>query len=246
LGKDKMQVLSNVRLTIGDMLAGKYGGDNGAALAGSKALMAVKSQLDRVAAKASPEFAQANQAFRQHSGEINRMQIGQSLIGQRSGSAVLDPVTGEQVLLPASFSSRARNLDKVAAEATGFRKAKAGNYLTPDDLKTISAVQDDLQRKAFAATAGSGGNSQTFERMALNDRVAGGLLAKAPIIGKAFEYLDAVGQQRLRAQLSQVLQNPQQARALLARLPAQDRLALENAMNAAGSTLGVAALPAAK
>lgn len=243
-GHDKVAVLDNVRKTIGDMLSGKYGGDTPGALAGSRELMVVKNQLDRVLARQAPEYGQYLDAFRDGSKAMNRMEVGQSLISSRSGKADLDAVTGKQVLTPAAFSGRARDLDKVSAEATGFRKAKADNILRPEDFAAVRNVQDDLERRAFAATAGSGGNSQTFERMATNDRVAGGLMTKAPLgIGKLFEYLNDLGESRLQAKLSQVLANPAQARAILLRLPVNDRRTIESVLSRAGG-LGGAALPA--
>lgn len=236
--EDRVAVLDNVRKTIGDMLSGKYGGDSAASLAGSRELMTIKSQLDRVLQKQAPEYAQYLDAFRQGSKPINRMELGQSLLTSRSGSAILDPVTGKQTLTPAAFSGRARNLDKVAQEATGFRKAKAAGILQPEDLAAIKAVQDDLERRAFAATAGSGGNSQTFERLALNDKLAGGVAGRIPYVGPAVQYLRERGQQRLQARLFEVLQNPEQARAILAKVPEKDRKLLQVALSRTGGYTG--------
>lgn len=237
VGHDKLSVLYNVRKEINDMLSGKYGGDSAAALAGSRELMAVRGQLDRVLERQAPVFGQYMDAYRQGSAPINRMEVGQSLIGQRSGSAILDPVTGEQVLTPAAFSRQARDLDRVAQQATGFRKAKAGDILQPDDMTTIRGVQDDLERRAFVATSPAA-NSQTFERLAMDERVAGGLAARIPLVGQAVGYLREIGQARLERTLVEVLANPEQARAILARVPAADRRAIETAISRAGGSLG--------
>lgn len=245
-GHDRVAVIDNVRKTIGDMLSGKYGGESAAALAGSRELMAVKSQLDRVLEKQAPQYGQYIDAFRKGSVPINRMEIGQSLMGSRSGSAILDPVTGRQVLTPAAFSRQARNLDAVAADATGFRKAKAADYLTPQNMATIAGVQDDLERRAFAATAGSGGNSQTFERMALNQRMAGGAAGRLPFVGRAMGYLNEMGQARLHAKLSEMLANPAEARVVLQRLSVPDRRIIETAVSRAGGSMGALLLPVLK
>ena len=242
-GQDRVAVLDNIRKTIGDMLGGKLGGESAAALAGSRELMSLRAQLDRVLAKQAPEYGQYLDAYRQGSRPINRMEVGQSLLSQRSGSAILDPVTGKQVLTPASFSNQARNLDRVAQQATGFRKARATDILEPDDFNTIDAVQQDLERRAFAATGGSGGNSQTFERMALNDRLAGGFAGRISVVGPVLRYLGEIGETRLQARLTEILQNPEQARALLARMPVEERRALEEAFSRNGGRLG-ALLPA--
>lgn len=239
-GTAKVAVLDNVRKTIGDMLGGKYGGDNAAALAGSRELMVIRNQLDRALAKQAPAYGQYLDAFRQGSQPINRMQIGQELLGARSGSAVLDPVTGQQQLLPAAFSRAARNLDDVAASATGFRKAKADQILQPQDRQTIAAVQDDLERRSFAVSAGSGGGSPTFERGALDQKVMAGLVRRIPGAGWAFDELERIGQARLQAKLAEVLANPSEARAILARVPQQDRRLLEDLLSRTGGVAGVA------
>jgi hypothetical protein len=229
------QSLYNVRKTIGDMLSGKYGGESAAALAGSRELIAVRDQLDRVLTKASPEFGQYMDAFKQGSRPINRMELGQQLIGPKSGSAIVDPVTGEQVLTPAAFSRQARNLDQTAATATGFRKAKAADILRPQDVQTIRAVEDDLRRQNFRATAGSGGNSQTDERAELGRRLLAPTLARSiPGYQAAADYLERVGQARLQSKLAEVMQNPAQARALLARVPPQERRVIEAALVRSG------------
>jgi hypothetical protein len=236
--------LYQVRKDIGDLLSGKAGADKSYAKAASKELIQIRDLLDQQIAAKSPAFGQYLDAFRQGSKAVDRIKVGQRLTGKASGGAVLDPVTGKQVLMPASFSAAARDLDAVAAKATGFRKAQAADVLEPADLSTIRNVQDDLERRAFAATAGSGGNSQTFERMALNQRMAGGIASRLPIVGRAFDYLNEVGQARLQARLSEVLANPAQARAILAKLPANDRRVLETAISRAGGLAGGATVPA--
>lgn len=234
--------LENVRQFIGRLISGTAN-NNGAKL---HELMDAKGQLVDLMGAASPDFETYLRAYAEGSRPINRMQIGQSLLTSRSGSAILDPVTGEQVLTPAAFSGRARNLDRVAQEATQFKRARAADYLEPEDLATISNVQDDLERRAFAATAGSGGNSQTFERMALNDRLTGGFASRLPIVGRAVEYLGQIGETRLQATLSEMLASPDRARAILQRLPAQDRRVIENALSRTGGSIGALLLPVQK
>lgn len=230
--------LYNVRKYIGDLLEGKAGADKGYARAASRELIALRDAIDQQVSAAAPEFGQYLAAYRQGSVPINRMQIGQRLISQKSGSTILDQITGEQVLTPARFSQQARNLDQVAQKATGFGKARAADYLTPDDMGTIRAVQDDLERRAFAATAGSGGNSHTAERLALGERVAGGMASRIPLVGQAVGYLREFGQARLEQKLVEVLANPAQARAILAKVPANDRRIIETAIARAGGSLG--------
>ncbi|QWF19303.1 hypothetical protein [Lysobacter capsici] len=243
VAENRLSVLYNVRKTIDDMLSGKYGGESAAALAGSRELLKVKESLDEALASASPEFAQYLDAFRKGSIPIGRMQIGRELMER--GGAVPDAVSGSKVLTPAQFSKATSNMDRVAAKATGFNKAEASRYLEPEDMATINAIQDDLQRRSFAATAGSGGNSQTAERLMGDDRLSRGLVSRAaeriPVFGAAAQYLRDAGQQRLEAKLAEVMMNPAQARSILAAVPAEDRRVLQLALGRVGNAAGAVA-----
>lgn len=239
-GIDTVASRYGTRKFIDNLLSGKAGGDKSYARAASRELMQVKEALDEQLAQASPAFAQYLEKFRSMSAPIGRMQIGQDLLER--GGVVPDAVSGNTVLTPAQFSKAARDLDQVAAKATGFKKAEAGRYLTDADTATIGAIQDDLQRRSFAATAGSGGNSQTAERLMGNERLArsltGRIADRIPLFGAASQYLRESGQQRLEAKLAEVLMNPGQARSILAAAPAEDRRILQAALGRAGSLVG--------
>lgn len=225
-------VLDNVRQTIGDMLSGKYGGESAAALRGSRELLAIRDSLNKEIGDQVPAFTDYLNAFRQGSGPINRMEVGRDLLSPSSGGAVQDAL-GNQVLTPAQFSKKARDLDAVAARATGFAKAKAADILKPTDIATIKAIQDDLERQAFRQTAGSGGNSQTFERLGVQGRIAkrgaSSLLGNIPVVGRfAGDMLDALERSknaRIQERLAYLVANPEEARRVIAALnPAGQRI----------------------
>lgn len=238
--RDEVAQLYNARKTLGDLMSGKLAGEKPHTQAATRELIAIRNGLDRVMSKASPEFGQYLDAYREGSKAVNRAQLGQQLI-EGGGGNILDPVTGLPTLTAGSFGRQANNLDATAAKATGFRKARADSILQPQDLDTVRAVQDDLNRRSFAATAGSGGNSQTFERMAMNDRLAGGFASRIPIIGRAVEYLGQIGEARLQAKLGEMLADPSKARAILANLPDSDRRLIEDALRRVGGTSGAVA-----
>lgn len=237
--RDEVAQLYNVRKTLDDWMTGKMANEKPATLAAKNEIMAIKRGLDRVIAKASPEFGQYLDAYRSGSKVADRMRLGSTLIDAGSGSAILDPVTGQPTLTAAAFGRQAQNLDKAAASATGFRKAKAANILQPEDMSAIRAIQDDLNRRAFAATAGTGGNSQTFERLAMQDRLGASAASKLPLIGGLAEVLNKVGNSRVNAKVAFLLQNPEEARRLLAALPAADRVVVEDVLARIGGTSGV-------
>jgi hypothetical protein len=240
---DDVYSLYGVRKYIGDLLSGKAGADKSYARAASKELKSIQEVLDDKLAAKSPSFAQYLDAYRSGSKPINRMQTGQQLLASDSGGAVLDPQTGMQVLTPASFSRKARNLDAVAAKATGFKKAKADQILEPQDLATIRAIQDDLERQSFRATAGSGGNSMTQERQALQGRMGRRLASKVPVVGGFVEALDQLGNQRVNDRLAYLIANPAEARRVLSALNQQDRAVLSRALVQLGGRTG-ASVPA--
>lgn len=238
VARDEVPGLYNVRKTLGDLMSGKLSGEAPAAQAATRELMMVRNGLDRAIGKTAPEFKGYLQAYREGSQPINRMQLGQHLIDKGAGGSVVDPVTGAPTLTPASFSRQASNLDAAAAAATGFRKAKAADILQPQDIAVIKAIQNDLERKSFAGTAGSGGNSHTFERQALENKLGAQAANGIPVLGKFAGVLNKIADRRVQARVVYLLQNPGRARAVLQSLPADERRVVQDALSRAGGAAG--------
>lgn len=242
----------SVRKEINNLLSGKAGSDATASRSATRQLMQMRQEIDDEMTMRAPSFARYLSAYQDASLPINRMEIGRELMGRSSGGSVLDPVTGSQVLTPAQFSKMARDLDQVAAKATGFSKAKASDILNASDISIIKAIQDDLERQAFRATAGSGGGSPTFERLSLDQqlgrRAAGGLAAQIPIAGPYVRdligVLDRTRNDRVKERLAYLVANPDEARRVLQSLPASGRSIVEKALTqisgatAAGAAVG--------
>lgn len=245
---DDVFSLYGTRKYIDDLLSGKAGADKSYAKAATRELMEIKGALDKQLADASPSFADYLSRYRELSVPINRMQLGQALTSAKSGSAILDPVTGAQVLTPAQFSKASRSLDEIAAKATGFKKAKAEQILQPSDVAVIKAIQDDMERQAFRATAGSGGNSQTFERGAIDQRMAraaasdlvGGLPGGKYIAG-FMESLDKAKNDRVKERLAYLVANPDEAERVIRALPGPSREIVRKALTQIGGSTGAAA-----
>jgi hypothetical protein len=228
-------VLDNVRMTLGDMLSGKYGGENAQQLAGSRALLTVRDSLNEEIGRQVPEFTNYLNAYRQNSVPINRMELGRDLIER--GSASVRDATGTPRLMPGTFA-KANDLDTMAQKATGFGKAKASDILTPDDLKLISAVQDDLQRQ-FARQSSATAGSQTFERGEIGKRVVKRGLSALPFgIGSFAEGMQKAGAERVQEKLAYLLANPDEARRVLAALEPKQRSAVSRALAAASAQSG--------
>lgn len=240
---DSVPGLYNVRKYVGDLLSGRAGGDTVSAKAASRELIDIRDAIDGELQRRAPSFSKYLTAYQDASKPINRMEVGQDFLKSSSGSAVLDPVTGSQVLTPAQFSKKVRNLDLVAARATGFKKAKASDILSPSDISSIKAIQDDLERQAFRATAGSGGNSQTFERGEVQKRISRGVgreaLRHVPAIGRyAGDFLDMLDKsrnERVKERLAYLVANPEEARRVLAALPPSGQKIVDGALTRLGA-----------
>ncbi|HHW4685564.1 MAG TPA: hypothetical protein ACQGQG_09795 [Xylella sp.] len=222
----RMDYLENARQSAGDLITRTPDGT----MRRLPDLIQAKDIITDQMRAASPSFAQYLDHFQSMSAPINRMQIGQDLLLPTSGGATRD-VLGNQVLTPAQFSKKARNLDAVAAHATDFPRAKAADILQPSDIATIKAIQDDLERQAFRMTAGSGGNSNTFERLGVQDRIArrgaSQMLGHVPFVGRFAEdflsTLEKTRHQRIQERLAYLIANPAEARRVLDALPPAGR-----------------------
>lgn len=220
-------ILDNIRDDINNAMSNKGGDVN------IRHLAMVKDAFTGFLKQKSPEFNKALTGWAKDSVPISRMDIGKAIVAPSSKGAAQDRV-GYEVLKPQQFKGRMDNLDTVAQRATGFNRAKASDYLTPEDMKKLGNVSDDLERQRFADTKGALFGSPTAQRIQANKQLENTVLSKIPVVGKAFKWLDDIGQEKLKTKLSEVLINPQQARAILASYPANERLVIENAIRSMG------------
>jgi hypothetical protein len=175
------QQLHYIKLAVDDALSKT--GPGGIGNVERRSLMGVKDALVSNISRAIPEYGQAMQAYAANSTPIGRMQIGQELLSRGRGAQ--DDILGNPLLQPGRFGRAAQNLEQVTQSATGFNKAKPGDYLTPDDLKVISSINDDLRRVAVRQANPAQPGSATFEAGAL--AVGPRLLAKwSRLIRKAW------------------------------------------------------------
>ncbi len=218
---DSVASLYGSRKYIGDLLEGKAGPDKGYAKAATRELMQIRDALDEQLAQRAPSFPEYLQAYRQASKPINRMEVGREVL-QRSSGAVPDQL-GNPVLTPAGVMRATGDLDAIAAKATGFKKARAADILSAEDVSAIRAIQQDMVRQANRQRSGTAG-SQTAERLAIGDRIAKQSLAtRIPWAGQFFEHFEAKANEQLQERLAFMMANPQEAKRVLAALPEKDR-----------------------
>ena len=239
-GGDSFAGLVNSRDYIDALLTGKAGDASKAAKAATRELMQIKGRLDEEIASRAPSYPDYLRSYQAESAPINRMQVGQELL-RRTSAGQLDTPTGVETLLPAQFGRQVRGLDRLAQQATGFKKAQADKILTPQDMSTIGAVNDDLGRQYYAETAARGPGSDTFQKLMTQGDVLGAVQEmgiKIPYAG-AFQMLGKAGKERVNRQLVSILADPQSAQSVLAKASQNDRRVIENVLRVTGGRLGV-------
>lgn len=243
----RIPVLDNIRQTIGDMLSGKYGGESAAALKGSRELIGVRDALNSEIGDQVPSFAQYLDAYRSASVPINRMQMGERLIRSASGSVKdgAGDAIGNPRLTPAAFSKSANNLDAIAAKATGFKKAKASDILTSDDISAINAIQEDMRRQ-FARQSSATVGSQTAERLDIGGRLGQkAALRLVPGLKDVAAYVEEKASERLKERLAYLMANPAEAKRVLAALDKQSADSVRRVLSQLSFTTGTAAATSA-
>lgn len=240
-GRVDVATLDNVRQDIGDMLAGKFGGDSAAALRGARELIGVRDAMNQEIGAQIPAFTDYLNAYRGGSGPINLMEMGRELMSR--ASPVADPVTGMRTLTPFQFSKAMNDLDAVAAEATGFGKAKAADILAPEQLTNLRSIQDDLERVYARANTRPAG-SPTYGLQEAGKRLAVRSAARAvPMLGGAVDFLEQQATQRMQQRLAYLVANPTEAQRVLQALQPRERALLSSAL-AQFSRTGGALVPA--
>lgn len=240
---DSVAGLYNVRQYIGDLLSGKAGGDKSSARAASSELLGIREMLDKELASRAPSFPEYLDAYRKASKPINRMQTGQELIDRGSG-AVADAL-GNPRLAPAAFSKAASDLDSIAAKATGFKKAKASEILTSDDINAINAIQEDMRRQ-FARQSSATVGSQTAERLDIGNRLMQrGLMRAVPVVKDVAAFVEQQASDRLKERLAYLMANPAEAKRVLGALDKQSADSVRRVLSQLSFTTGTAAATSA-
>jgi hypothetical protein len=248
---DNVTGLYNARKYVTDLLEGKAGSDMQAARAATRELMQVRDLIDAEITQRAPSWGNYLTSFQQGSKPINRMQVGRELLDRGSLAGRVDN-NGENVLAPAAFTRNTRDagrLDALAARATGFKKAKAADILSSDDLALVRNIADDLQRvqrrqsnpalPGQSRTNEAGIMQRTVERAFGMTPMPAGL---ARFVDDALRGVKAADAERLNQRLAQLIANPQEAQAVMAKLSARDRRALQAVLASQQAALAGAAV----
>jgi hypothetical protein len=240
----------NVRKTIGDLMEGRIGGELASSKVARAQLMQAREVLDQQMAKAFPGWGAYLQEYRAASTAADQARVGQRFIEGSGVPRGVDQTTGEVMLTPAALMA-GRNADRLTQVATGFPRATAETTLTPPQRNLLAQLADEADRIRFTQNAGRAAGSNTAQNLATGNvlqtlsggnRLANTLLASQPaqrVAGLAERTYGLFGvPERLQSVLADALANPQQAREILAALPASDRSLVTQALARVGGTTG--------
>lgn len=192
-------------------------------------LMGVKGAVDDAMVKAFPGWQSYLDDYVAQSRRADQATAGSALL--RKGSAIPDPVTGDFPLSPAQISRVVSNPDAFAAQVTRFPQATAAKTFTPKQTGLLGLLGDDMTRVNATRTMGSGGNSQTFERMALQDRAATSMAGGIPIVGRFAAEISKIGDRKVQEAVARIIANPAEYRSLVAAMPAGKRMQVDYAIS---------------
>lgn len=177
----------------------------------------VQDQLVGVLQKISPKYAKAMAEYEAASKPINQLQIGDKVF-RNSTSAQLD-VRGNPTVYPEKIAAQLKNSDKVAADATGWKRAKMENILDPDQLATLQNVAADLARSQNASNLGRGAGSDTVQKLAMTNLMQrAGIpvgVGSLPGVGRGINWAYELSDQKMKQQLADALLSPQETAQLM-------------------------------
>ena len=213
--------------------------DKPALRAAKREMQTVKSAIDKAMTQAYPGWQTYLDDYVAQSRRADQARAGAALLTK--GSAVPDAVTGEIPLSPAQISRVVANPDAFAAQVTRFPQARADSTFTPAQSGLLRLLGDDMSRVNAARTLGSGGNSQTFERLAAQDRLGTSLLGRVPLVGGLAGEIAKIGDRKVQQAVAEILADPSKYRSIVARFPANQRHVVEDAIARIGGTSGALA-----
>lgn len=228
--KTSPEVLYGVRQDIADVLAAK--GPDGSKIneAIARELQTVMKSLDRQITKAAPEYSQYLKTYAEKSIPIDRMKVGQEIL--KKSTSATETMEGNPRLYPEAFARAMRDEKQIVKSATGFKRNKGiEGLMSPDQMATLNAVNQDLTRSASARELASAVGSDTAQNLVSQNilRQTFGPLGMPSGWGEATGLLtlmkpaqmvyNKIAEPRVQKELAEALLDPKKATDLLRRLP---------------------------
>ena len=136
-----------------------------------KEIAAVRQTRDELVnwmEKHIPEFTQARQTYAEMSKPLAQMDIAQRLI-DRYASATRD-LSGNPRLRAEAFNRALQDEGKLLKNSGAFAGYRSlEDVFTPEQLRSIRAIAEDLSRETAGSNAGRAAGSNTFQNLATNN-----------------------------------------------------------------------------
>lgn len=245
----------NIRKTIGDLMEGKIAGDLASSSTARKELMEVRDLLDGEMSGAFPRWGDYLKTYRAESTKATQARAGAKLL-ERSGE-VPEARLGERVMTPAKLSRMTNSPDVLARQASGFKRARAADTFTPEQSGLLADLGNDMAAVNSANTLGRGLGSPTAQNLATQNALGG--IAGNGTLGRFLSGNETAQRlitpiektyglfgipDRLQTTMAEALANPQRARDIISRLPAADRILIEQHLARASGAVLRGATPA--
>lgn len=164
-----------------------------------------------------PLYAEAEQTYASLSKPISQMKVGQALLDKVSPALSDHGALGEET--KAAFAKALRDSGKVVKTATGMKRLAIEDIMTPEQMRTLNAVAEDLARKANLQKLGAPVGSPTHQFLSMEAGAqAAGIPSALKSLGASFipgAHLRAEiyrgADQKLKERLAQVLLDPRAA-----------------------------------
>jgi hypothetical protein len=191
----------------------------------------------------SPAYQQARKAYAGMSPPVNQAELLEAIAARGKD------FRGD--LTPAAFS-RALT-DKVAKTTTGNPSATLAKTLSPDQLKVVNAIKQDLMLADYAKTAGRGVGSDTVQKMAYSNilnqsgvptfvRDFGPTGVVGNVMQRAGQVVYKDANEQMARELAEALMDPKRAAELIRKgVVTPQQLARLNAINRSGAVAGASA-----
>jgi len=218
--------LQSASKNIGDLINAKGPGGEKVNEAIVKELTTIKKSLDHQINKAEPAYGAAQKEFADASKPINQMKVAQEL------EKKLIPALTENRQTADSYATVLRDKDRLAAKATGFKRAKLDDVMTPEQMQVLNNVKDDAARSANVDILGKGGGSDTVEKLSMGnllDQAAMPRWAQNMPFMKGLKDFGGLGlygdsDAQIRSVLARALLNPQEGARLMNSAPTRNKI----------------------
>jgi hypothetical protein len=202
-----------------------------------------RTELLAVMRHLSPKYAQAMDDYKTVSRDLNQMNIARTL-REGSVSPLENPETGVRTIYPAKYGRMVSDVNKLAAQGTGFRKAKFNELMEPEQQQVIDAIRQDLVR-AQNIELGKGSGSDTVQKAA-TARIMDALrlpefMRNFPFVEKTLDAAYARPNKGIEQAIADALMDPNQAATLMQQVTPQTRKLVQSLLLPVGRGFAIGA-----